>query len=226
MKQTEDEVIGLTSAMYKKTALGLLYGKWGLATVAMAIMLLVQVMITTQLELDATDPARYLFALMLFYVATTLLAPLELGRNWLFLEVAKGEHPKFSVLVENFGTLRLYGRSVLFYGLFYFLLNALALLFIIPGVVFYLTYRLTPFLLRDEGMSVFAAMKESRRLMKGHKRRLARLMVSFFLWYMFVLLSGGIGMLFVIPYFETALAVFFLELRSGQDVSQALNEEV
>lgn len=221
----EDEVIGLTSAMYKRTALSLLYGKWGLATVAMALTLLVQVMLTAQLELDATDPTRYLFAVLLFYVATTLLAPLELGRNWMFLQVAQGGQPKIGVLVENFGSLRAYARSVLFFGLFYALLNVLALLFIFPGVWFYLTYRMTPFLLRDGQGSVFAAMRESRRLMKGHKRRLARLMVSFFLWYVFTLLSGGIGMLFVVPYFETTLAVFFLELRAGEEAPQALSGE-
>lgn len=205
----------MQSTVYKQFALRMLSGNWAISLLAVLVTMIVQAMITTQLNLSSKDPFVMLGAIGLLYGATVLLAPLEMGKNWIFLDIAKAEKPRLGLLLESFGTVKEYARAVTYYAVFYLGLNVLMLLLIVPGVWFYLTYRLVPFILRDHPeMSAFDAMRENRRLMKGKKRILLRLYASFIGWYALVLVTGGLAYIFVQPYLHTALSGFYLEIKA------------
>lgn len=211
----------MQSAVYKQFALRMLSGNWGISLLAVLSTMLVQAMITTQLDLSSTDPSVMLVSIALLYGATVLLAPLELGRNWIFLDIAKAEKPKFGLLFESFGSIKDYVRAVTYYAVFYLGLNVLMLLLIVPGIWFYLTYRMVPFILRDQPeLTAFGAMRENRRLMRGKKQVMLRLYASFIGWYVLVLLTGGIAYIFVQPYLHTALGGLYLEIKAEKQANE------
>ncbi|WP_214761331.1 DUF975 family protein [Exiguobacterium sp. s146] len=211
----------MQSSVYKQFALRMLSGNWGISLLAVVATMLVQAVITTQLDLESTDPSVLFVSIGLLYAATVLLAPLELGRNWVFLDIAKAEKPLFGLLFDAFGSLKDYVRAVTYYAVFYLGLNVLMLFFIVPGVWFYLTYRMVPFVLRDQPeLSAFQAMRASQRLMRGHKRTMLRLYASFIGWYVLVMFTGGLAYIFVQPYISTALAGLYLEIKAQTDANE------
>lgn len=211
----------MQSSVYKQYALRMLSGKWGVSILAVLAVMIIQAMITTRLDLSSSDPEVLMSSIALLYGATVLLAPIELGKNWIFLQVAKDEKPSFGLLIEAFGSLREYARSVTYYAIFYLGLNVLMLLLIVPGVWFYLTYRITPFIMREEPrLSALQAMRESGRVMKGNKLKMLKLFASFVGWYALVLLTGGLAYVFVTPYLQTALSGLYLEIKASHHAKQ------
>ncbi len=212
----------MQASVYKQFALRMLSGNWGIAIFAAIATMLVQTVVTSQLDLTADAAPEVLFrSILLLYGSLVLLAPLELGRNWIYLDIAKEDKPTLGLLLESFGFLKQYVRAVTFYGVFYLGLNALMLLLIVPGVWFYLTFRMVPFILRDRpDLSVWSAMRESRRLMQGKKFVMLKLFASFIGWYVLVLVTGGLALIFVQPYLETALAGFYLEVKAEKEAQR------
>ncbi len=92
------------------------------------------------------------------------------------------------------------------------------LLFIIPGVRAAYSYRMAFYLLADHpDWSPWRALQESKQLMNGHRWRLFCLDVSFFGWFLLVVIPPGLAGIFVIPYHATAVAAFYEDLldRAG-----------
>ncbi|WP_214844988.1 DUF975 family protein [Exiguobacterium sp. s150] len=209
----------MQASVYKQFALRMLSGNWGIAIFAAIATMLVQTVVTSQLDLSADATPDVLFtSILLLYSSLVLLAPLELGRNWIYLDIAKEDKPTLGLLFDSFGSLRQYVKAVGYYAVFYLGLNLLMLLLIVPGVWFYLTFRMVPFILRDQpDLSVLAAMKVSKRLMDGKKLVMLKLLASYIGWYVLVLVTGGLALIFVQPYLETALAGLYLEIKAEKE---------
>ena len=58
-------------------------------------------------------------------------------------------------------------------------------------------------------MDAATAQKKSMELMEGHKMELFVLNLSFFPWYLLVLLTFGLASIYVAPYTRTTLALFY-----------------
>ncbi len=88
-----------------------------------------------------------------------------------------------------------------------------SLLFIIPGIVAFYSYRQAFFLKADHpDWSAGRILSESKRMMKGHKWRLACLDASFIGWVLLSLVTFGFGFVFIAPYMNVANAAFYEEL--------------
>ena len=100
------------------------------------------------------------------------------------------------------------------------------ILLIVPGFIALLAYSQSVYLLaEDPDMGVVQALKESRRMMKGHKWRLFRLALSFLGWSILAGIVPG-GVLLLVPYMEAADAVFYLELTGRLDKAKAIEASV
>lgn len=88
------------------------------------------------------------------------------------------------------------------------------LLFIIPGIIAGYSYSMMHYVMADNpGIGASEAIAESKRLMKGNKWRLFCLRLSFIGWELLaVFFTLGIGMLWVIPYEEAAMAAFYRDI--------------
>ena len=87
------------------------------------------------------------------------------------------------------------------------------LLFVVPGVMAAYSYRMAFMLMADHpDWSPAKALSESRRIMHGHRWRLACLDASFIGWFVLVGATFGLAGIFVAPYFAAANAAFYEDL--------------
>jgi len=95
-----------------------------------------------------------------------------------------------------------------------------SLLFLIPGIIKALAYSQVFYVLaEDPSLSPTEALSKSQELMRGHKMRLFWLSLTFIGWFILGILTFGIGLIFVIPYYQTTMAYFYVDLR-GEKVKK------
>jgi len=90
------------------------------------------------------------------------------------------------------------------------------LLLIIPGIIKEFGYALVPHLLADEkykDMSVPNILKKSEEMMYGHKMDLFLFELSFFPWLIVVIITCGLGAIYVIPYYNLAVTKFLNSIK-------------
>ena len=147
----------------------------------------------------------------------------SLGYISLYISLLRGKTPTFegsiSAITENIGTKFV---STLLVSLYTFLWS---LLFIIPGIVKSYSYAMTPYILLDRPeLSATDAIKESEKMMNGHKMELFILDLYFIGWILLSMLTCGILVLYVEPYMMATKSAFYLELK-GPDPEPAVEEE-
>lgn len=96
-----------------------------------------------------------------------------------------------------------------------------SLLLIIPGIIKSYSYSMTPYIVSDmvaSGTPIGATegVTASKELMKGHKMDLFIFDLSFIGWFILGSIPAGIGLLWVIPYYQTAKANFYRNLAGDR----------
>ncbi|MDO4976566.1 MAG: DUF975 family protein [Eubacteriales bacterium] len=87
-----------------------------------------------------------------------------------------------------------------------------SIFFLIPGIVVYYNYAMAPFLLEcDHKLSVSAAMRLSKKKMKGKRWKFFCFRLSFIGWKLLGFLSLGLAFFWVNPYYSMSETVFFNE---------------
>ncbi|MDR2806022.1 MAG: DUF975 family protein, partial [Dysgonamonadaceae bacterium] len=96
------------------------------------------------------------------------------------------------------------------------------LLLIIPGIIKSYSYAMTPYLLRDNPeLGADELICKSMEMMKGHKKKLFLLDLSFIGWGLLCIYTLGSGFLWLAPYISSSHAAFYEDLRAEQ-ISSAL----
>lgn len=149
---------------------------------------------------------------MIFYAF--LDGPMSVGAHRFFL-INTEEKPSLKELFFGFKNSYLNNMKIMFSA---FVKNVLwAFVFIIPGIVKMFEYSIIPYILAGhpemESKDVFA---EAKRLMKGNKMRLFKLELSFIGWVLLCSLTLGIGVFFLVPYYQAAHAEFYKEILDKQ----------
>jgi uncharacterized membrane protein len=81
---------------------------------------------------------------------------------------------------------------------------------------------MVPYLISDyPELSATEAMKISREMMQGYKWKLFLLDFSFIGWWLLTLVTLGLGAFVLVPYFQTATAVFYEDLKAKTIVEEA-----
>lgn len=87
------------------------------------------------------------------------------------------------------------------------------LLFIIPGIIKAIAYSQTEYIKAENpDMDIMDTLKESERLMNGHKMEYFVLCLSFIGWFLLIGLTFGLAGIYVLPYFSTTKALFYRNL--------------
>jgi Predicted integral membrane protein len=98
------------------------------------------------------------------------------------------------------------------------------LLLIIPGIVKSLEYSMVHFILSDNPAIPGGRAREiSRILTRGEKGAIFVLMLSFLGWFILGTICLGVGILFVMPYYEATMAELYIFLRDRAIQSGQLN---
>lgn len=88
-----------------------------------------------------------------------------------------------------------------------------SMIFVIPGIIFSYSFSMAFYVINDHPeMTAMEALRESRRLMNGHKMQYFILNLSFIGWLLLGSLCFGVGTLWATAYMSTANAVFYEEL--------------
>ncbi len=148
---------------------------------------------------------------------------ISLGYISLYVSLLRGTKPTFegciSAITENIGTKFVSTLLVMLYTFLW------SLLFIIPGIVKSYSYAMTSYILLDRPeLSATDAIKESEKMMNGHKMDLFILDLSFIGWILLSCLTCGILVLYVEPYMMATRSAFYLELK-GPDPEPAAEVE-
>ena len=92
------------------------------------------------------------------------------------------------------------------------------LLLIVPGIIAGLAYSQTFYILADDkSIKPREAIRKSKAMMYGHKKKLFYLGLRFLGWVLLCILSAGIGFLWLIPYIQITMAKFYDDI-SGKTV--------
>jgi uncharacterized membrane protein len=75
---------------------------------------------------------------------------------------------------------------------------------------------MTPYIMTEkQDMRISDAITKSRAIMKGHKWQLFLLDLSFTGWMLLSVLTLGLALVYVWPYYNAARAAFYKEIKGG-----------
>lgn len=144
---------------------------------------------------------------------------IQIGVCRFFLNRARGaETDDFSVLKLGFLRFANVLLTMLLMTLWIFLKT---LLLIIPGILASLDYAMVQYILADDPLlPPGETLKRSKQMMYGHRWQFICLNFRFLGWAFLCIFSLGIGLLWLIPYFNTALARFYDTVRPLEPVTE------
>ena len=142
-----------------------------------------------------------------------LLNPLTVGCYRFFRKNAENQPAPLGTITEGFSD---YGRVFLTLFLRDLFLFFWTCLFFIPGIVKGYSYRMVPYIIKDNPeLSATEVITRSREMMNGNKWRAFLLDLSFIGWDLLALITCGIvGLFWSNPYQKNADAALYLELKN------------
>ena len=199
-----------TNQDYKNRALASLEGNWGKGAIATLIFLL----LTMGISWTVTTPMgnNMVMSYSTQGILTLLFLPLGWGFVVYFLNLIRNENTDYERLFDGY-------KDFIRIFLAEFLVNLATgigmILRIIPGIIIGSGLVMTGFILKDDKeISAVDAMKKSWEMTDGHKGALVWLFLSFLGWIILSMFTLGIGMLFLYPYMQTALAHCYEDLKA------------
>ncbi|MBR5329690.1 MAG: DUF975 family protein [Firmicutes bacterium] len=212
----------------KQAAKNDLNGKWGVSIGSFLMATYVPAMVFTlpfaflymggflALMVEAFPMAALmngLAILSLFIPVFLISGPLYMGYYLFNLKVGRNQPVGFALPYRAF-TSGVYGRVTKGYFMWNVIVLLWSLLLIVPGIVKGMAYAQMPYLMMDHPeMTWKEAMKESERMMKGHKMDYFVLGLSFFGWILLASITYYASMLYSGPYMYQTLANFYRDLR-------------
>lgn len=209
-------------------------GRWNLLIRAVSIFILIEVCSGfTSWLVDSILPitrnsATWGELLNIFFSIGTLLTyalisgPLSFGFTYLCRSVSFNEEPRIPLIFYGFKQIK---KSVPLYFLIHVFSLLWTLLLIIPGIIAELSYAMAPFIMiEDSSVSPIEAIRKSKQMMNGYKGKLLGLYIRFALWFIFSILTLGIGLFWAIPYYYVTLWKFYYDIKA--ESSALANESV
>jgi uncharacterized membrane protein len=176
-----------------------LKGRWGLAVGGTVIILILSGLIK-------------LIPIVGWIGSLIIGGPLGLGITAFFLSLSRRQEAQLSQLFEGFQN---FTRALVTYLLMILFILLWTFLFIIPGFVAAFSYSQTFFILAENPqMESMDVLRKSKTMMRGNRWKLFCLFWRFFGWFLFGILSLGIGFLWIIPYLITTSARFYDDLKT------------
>ena len=139
--------------------------------------------------------------------------PLRVGGFRFFKKNVEDSNADLGILKEGFSD---YGRTFVTLLLTDIFLALWTCLLIIPGIVKMYSYRLVPYILKDNPeLSAIEVITKSREMMNGHKWRAFLFDLSFIGWFLLAVIPI-VGVFWTNPYYQNANAALYVELSKKQ----------
>lgn len=122
------------------------------------------------------------------------------------------ENPKISLLFagfsKNMGKILKVSIKKFFLGLFWLIV------LVIPFIIKSIGYSMATFLMIDKNVDSENALKESQHLMKQNYGRYFKFLLCNLHWFLLVIISAGVGFVWIAPLFMTKKALFYENLKT------------
>jgi len=190
----------------------ILRGKW-LAGAAITLIFGILLLLTGAFSVFNLND-EVIFSLLTILTAIVIGYPLQLGFTMVWLKVARhNSHPEVKDLFGAFN--RRYHRSAMGTLLLMQIYTMLwTLLLIVPGIIKSIEYAMTPFIIADEPeLGCNEAIEKSMAMMRGHRWQLFKMYLGMIGWMILGVFTCYIAWLWIIPYYQTAYAKFYLALK-------------
>jgi uncharacterized membrane protein len=154
------------------------------------------------------------------FAGILISGPMMVGFSLFALALARGSRADLSAVFDGF---KRFGVAVGAYVLSTIFVFLWMLLFIVPGIVAALAYSMTWFILADDPkVGPLEAIRRSRDMMRGYKWKLFCLSCRFIGWWLLCILTLGIGMLWLWPYYMASLARFYDDIQPAHANADAV----
>lgn len=191
------------SSIFKDKALKVLSGNWKPSVIVSLVVVLI---------IGGSIALQYVSLLLYYVVFLAFGSIVSIGCMYVFLDLYRDK--KEPQIADLFTPFQQYGRIFACYIQVFIFTILWTLLLIVPGIIKGLSYSMSYFVLKDcPELSPAEAIKESMRLMNGHKADLFILQLSFIGWAILGSITV-IGFIWVIPYMNTAVAAFYEQLKN------------
>ncbi|MCU9814208.1 MULTISPECIES: DUF975 family protein [Paraclostridium] len=198
-----------TRAELKSSAKDQLKGRWLVAILVFvcysAILQLANVELTNSTE-------GSMIGLSLNIIGVLIYGSLQVGVSRFSLKLAhKDSTAQFNDLFSGFDV---FIKALVMNFIIWICVFIGTILFVIPGIIVGIMFSQANYILAENpDKSAMECIKESARMMKGHKFDYFVLELSFIGWSVLCVLSLGIGFLWLVPYFEITLTNFYLKVK-------------
>lgn len=227
-----------TNATLRAKARESLSGRWAMAVVATIVYMAIAMTITSPASISynrfLTDlqNAPSLFAgpffegtlwstlsTMSFLACVFVAWPLAYGYITTFITTVR-DNSEFEIngIFSGFGNYTKVFSTMLLMNVYVGLWSCLLF---VPGVIKSYSYAMTPYILAENpGIGADEAICKSMKMMDGQKMDLFLLDLSFLGWLVLACLTCGVGLLWLMPYMNSARAAFYLDLNGATAATQ------
>lgn len=205
----------------KREAKDKLKGHWAVA-IGMLFIGIVPSLIESTLSIFI-DKETTIGSLILTLILFGLASIVGLATTKFYLGVSRedigklSENVKFGVtyLIKYITVSVIYGLSVAI-GI---------LLFIAPGIIIGIKMQFALTILADNpDFSAIECIKRSFSITKGHKFEIFLFNLSFILWVLLSIITVGIALIYVIPYLNTSIMIYYNRLSAAYETENMVAE--
>ena len=207
-----EEAMAASAAEIRAYAREALNGKWGYGIIVWLLAMLINTLVSLPEYL--VDDGNT-FGDIWSFISSAVSWCMWFGVMACFLDIARKAHLSYKRLFTGFRNLKFFFKFVITEVLQFIFLICWYLLLIVPGIIKYYSYAMTEFILLDHPeYGPLQAITESKKMMYGHRMRLFILGLSFIGWFFLCIITLGIASLWVVPYYGTARAKFYIDLKA------------
>ena len=207
-----EEAMAASAAEIRAYAREALNGKWGYGIIVWLLAMLINTLVSLPEYL--VDDGNT-FGDIWSFISSAVSWCMWFGVMACFLDIARKAHLSYKRLFTGFRSLKFFFKFVITEVLQFIFLICWYLLLIVPGIIKYYSYAMTEFILLDHPeYGPLQAITESKKMMYGHRMQLFILGLSFIGWFFLCIVTLGIASLWVVPYYGTARAKFYIDLKA------------
>lgn len=156
------------------------------------------------------------------YASLVIVPALSLSMCMIYLKVVREGQVEIGDLFSGFHKL---GRAWWMNFLIGLFTSLWSMLLVIPGIVKGYSYSMAYYVLADNPeLTARQAIKESMRIMEGHKMELFVIHLSFLGWQLLSLVTFGLSTFYVTPYMSATVANFYENIKGGYAAAEPVYE--
>lgn len=209
-----------------------LHGKWGFVIATFVVYYVVQIIIGEVpsffalfdmlikmefREINLNPVVEYGWMLIILLVD----GPFEYGLKLFSIYISRNQNAR---LEQVFSGFQLYSKTTVAYLQMTLYTLLWSILLIIPGIVAYLSYSMTFYIMIDNpDISGREAIELSKKMMYGYKWKYFGLQLWFALLMILSVITLFIGLLWLVPYYEITSAKFYDDIKDNPYIENESN---